>query len=172
MKPGTSQDDDVRSREWLRPIAWTTGQQQADRYDLSKTIEFIEYFQREDGTYELSMPIQFPMPYNMREAELEEYFGKEIASKITNGEGEVVSEVFNQKRLSGVDLKVGGEGMIAFCTTKLYLKAAKKALSEAVWSRGGGNSNAPVTMLMRSLTVSQREVGDLIDNYYAGYKLK
>lgn len=106
-------------------IAWTTGQQQADRYDLSKTIEYIEYFQREDGTYELSMPIEFPMPYNMREAELEEYFGKEIASKITNGEGEVVSEALNQKKLSGVDLKVGGEGMIAFYD-RIVPKAAKK----------------------------------------------
>ena len=41
-KPGTPQDDDVRSREWLRPYCMDTGEQQADRYDLSKQVDKIK----------------------------------------------------------------------------------------------------------------------------------
>ena len=34
-------------------IAWTTGEQQNDRYDLSKQVDYIDVFTNDDGTYEI-----------------------------------------------------------------------------------------------------------------------
>ena len=86
-------------------VAWTTGEQQAERYDLSKVVESIDYRMDTDGTilidtygshgYQIeSVPTQFK-----NEAEIAEVFGKEIANTIVlnlNAQQEKV-EALNQK---------------------------------------------------------------------------
>jgi len=101
-------------KEGADKIAWTNGEQQNDRYDLSKQIQSLEYGKRDDGTYDLryiengarntdwkSLGKQIP------ENKLEDYVGKDIAQKIINKEG-------GGRFLHGVDLKVGGSGMKGF----------------------------------------------------------
>lgn len=90
-------------------IAWTNGEQQADRYDLSKQVNEILY--RKDGENNYYINIKLPgnnlvAKNNQTQHDLENLVGKEVASKIINGEKE--------GKLSGLDLKVGGEGMKAF----------------------------------------------------------
>lgn len=108
----------------METIAWTTGEQQNDRYNLSKQVDEITYSKRGDGTYQISASkdeIQV-FSYRTTEDKLEDYVGKEIARKIIDGEGEVLSAGSKEegtymelgKVLSGVDLKVGGKGMKAF----------------------------------------------------------
>lgn len=102
-------------------IAWTTGEQQAERYDLSKQIDFIEYHERPDGTYDIDVfkdgqdvtPAQ--MQFGLAKEDIQKYLGKDIAEKISKGEG-VKQDVplINVKRLEGENLKVGGEGMRGF----------------------------------------------------------
>lgn len=89
-------------------IAWTTGEQQADRYNLSKQVDRI-VIDEENGQYSI-----MAVPKGEQELEniatatkenLSDYVGKEIALKAINeGGGD----------FRGDDLKVGGEGMRAF----------------------------------------------------------
>lgn len=93
-------------------IAWTTGEQQANRYDLSKQASSIEALRNDDGTYSLiAMPTfggrSISMGRSIEDGKLADYVGKDLADKIRQqGQGE--------HTYTGLDLKVGGEGMIGF----------------------------------------------------------
>jgi hypothetical protein len=129
-------------------VTWTTGEQQAERYDLSKQVDRISY-EVDKNTKEGRFPIKvFVYPKNgdlpivkkpQNENELSDFVGKEIASKIVKNEGEfglINNNGF--KALSGLDIKVGGEGMKGFYDqilptwTNKYLKkfGAKTGTSE------------------------------------------
>jgi hypothetical protein len=109
-------------------VAFTTGEQNAERYDLSKQIDRVDYNKNDDGTYNLSAIKDGREVFSkedMSEGDLEETIGKEVAKKIAAGEGRAAtedvdrwepedSEPVEMKSLSGLDLKVGGEGMHAF----------------------------------------------------------
>ncbi|MGC1547994.1 MAG: PLxRFG domain-containing protein, partial [Rhodanobacter sp.] len=105
-------------------IAWTTGDQQAARYDLSKQVDSILHSKNADGTYKVSAVVNHygnMLGERIPEDELENHVGKEVAKKIVAGEGArtAVSTPMDEpqrymNQLSGVDLKVGGEGMKAF----------------------------------------------------------
>ena len=112
-------------------IAWTTGEQQAERYDLSKQIDGIVYYKSGQDTYQVAIEkdgkdiTPREMEVGLAENDLSKYVGKDLAKKIINGEGELTEkssltpyfptdEVRAIKRLSGLDLKVGGEGMKGF----------------------------------------------------------
>ena len=106
-------------------IAWTTGEQQNERYDLSKQVDEITYSKYPDGTYQFSGSKNNNQIFNYQripESKLEDYVGKEVAKKIIDGEGDVMSYGNKEegtygelgKTLSGVDLKVGGKGMKGF----------------------------------------------------------
>ena len=96
-------------------IAITPGQQQADRYDLSKHVQNIYHSANADGTFHASVLSprgqvlweDFRAPPEKIEATL----GKDIAHKIVNGVGE---EENGMRRLDPEDMKVGGEGMKGF----------------------------------------------------------
>jgi hypothetical protein len=102
-------------------LAWTTGEQQNQRYDLSKQVDYIEYKKNDNGTYTLFAD---KGGYNMlannpeiKPNELESFVGKDIADKILNNLGEDVpssQKDYADKILRGQDLKVGGKGMKAF----------------------------------------------------------
>ncbi|MFA5154642.1 MAG: hypothetical protein WC554_19005, partial [Clostridia bacterium] len=111
-------------------IAWTTGEQQAERYDLSKQLDRIEYepaFVNDGSGKEIPGLYEF-IAYDkngkqvIREDEIdlnriEELAGKEIAQRIKNDVGESMKEerpYRDWRKLTGLDLKVGGEGMKSF----------------------------------------------------------
>lgn len=105
-------------------LAWTTGEQQAERYDLSKQVDKISYVPFH-GKYIVTAfkdgrGIPFEDGKAIDAAKLEDYVGKEIAKKIVDGDGTEVNYGANNepqkiyKELSGVNLKVGGEGMKGF----------------------------------------------------------
>lgn len=105
-------------------VAWTTGEQQAERYDLSKQIDEIKYYQHDAGTFFVNV---FKNGRSIQSFEhqtaddLENLLGKSIAEKMLKKEGEVevVESRFTDASrewhsLSGLDLQVGGEGMKGF----------------------------------------------------------
>lgn len=102
-------------------IAWTNGEQQATRYDLSEQIDRVEYTKTSDGRYSLSLysfDDETPMTYSGKKAkELSRIVGKEIAEKIEKGEG--TTNKLKRKVLSNIDIRVGGEGMKAFYDERL-----------------------------------------------------
>ena len=105
-------------------VAWTTGEQQAERYDLSKQIGELAYW-RDGDQYGLSavdsrgdMLPQLDQA-TFSENDLEGVVGKEVALKIINDEGDEKSQYGfpdnpGVKYLRGAGLKVGGEGMKGF----------------------------------------------------------
>lgn len=108
-------------------IAFTTGAQQAARYDLSKQVKGLIYKQNDDGTYKVSaiMPDgpTRPLGWDIQAEKLDEFVGKDVAKKIIASEGNEVnlggpgsaSQPKDMwKGLSGIDLKIGGEGMAGF----------------------------------------------------------
>ena len=107
-------------------IAWTSGEMQADRYDLAHHLDSIKYKKNEEGTYGIyafdksgGTPIDND---SMTISEVENTLGKDMAQKISNEEGESSGpfKVFWPK-----DMKVGGEGMKAFYDNIIPAQANK-----------------------------------------------
>jgi hypothetical protein len=105
-------------------IAFTTGEQQAERYDLSKQIDRIQYDDYGDDQYWVRAIKDGDVVLHEDNVDIKrvsDLFGKEIADKIAASEGKSVMDEdgMKLKSLSGLDLKVGGEGMKGFYDTML-----------------------------------------------------
>lgn len=110
----------MAAEEGYSSVAWTTGEQQAERYDLSKQIDRVEYTPKPSATgdtlYELDVydkkgsPVMREHAYSIDQ--IESAIGKELAKKIANDE--YTSKRDRKRLISGLDLKVGGEGMTGF----------------------------------------------------------
>lgn len=116
-------------------IAFANGQQNADLYDLSKQVEYINYRKVGDDKYQLeivsSNGTEVALPKDAYAAdELEDVVGKEIAQKIVNDEGERNGQ---RRTLRDMDLKVGGEGMRYF-----YDSLVPSVANEVLKKLGGG----------------------------------
>lgn len=106
-------------------IGWTTGEQQAARYDLSKQIDKLYWYPSEDGkgTLIASSKEQGDIINKQIAAnEIGDYVGKEIAKRLLDAKPTAASQARAEQmtkggakdvphRLSGVDLKIGGEGL-------------------------------------------------------------
>lgn len=108
-------------------VAWTTGEQQSDRYNLAKTVDSISWDKNADGNYDLFIQKDGrgvstgANTENLTPAELSSVVGKDAAEKII-GRGD-------SGELTGLDLKVGGHGMRGFYDSilpKAVNKWAKK----------------------------------------------
>jgi hypothetical protein len=117
----------MASQEGFDRVAWVTGEQSADRYDLSKSVDDIRYIKNEDGSFQINAFQRGGNVFsknNMNEQDISDTLGKEIAEKIVNGVGEKIE---NETSISGEGLKVGGEGMKAFYNSILPKVAKKEA---------------------------------------------
>jgi hypothetical protein len=103
-------------------LSWTSGDMQAERYDLSKHIDDLEAWKHDDGTYSLRATKGKKVVISessIAEGKLEAMVGKDLAQKIINEEGMKPSSTYTQRangelgsmKYSGLDLKVGGEGL-------------------------------------------------------------
>lgn len=144
-------------------IAWTTGEQQAARYDLSKQVQAIGYRANPDGTYTLSTwPLNSTARTNWttvaasipRNA-LEDHVGKEIAKRITDGEGRAEG---GRMVLDGKNLSVGGSGMRSF-----YDKMLPAELANYVKRWGGKVSTTTIAQNREGGTRVDDGAGGMID---------
>ena len=119
-------------------IGWTTGARQADRYDLSTKLHSIAYTPLANGNFDIQARAKgsggpgaepFWAQENANLAQVEEYLGKELAEKIAGGGG---FRNGNALYLEGLDLKVGGQGMVGF-----YDKILPKAVNR--WAKKFGS---------------------------------
>jgi hypothetical protein len=88
-------------------VALPTGARVADRFDLSKQVDSIAWEKNPDGTYTITPEKDgnnLTAPQTATKEKLAGIIGKDVANKIT-------SSTDNDGYLSGLDLKVGGEGM-------------------------------------------------------------
>ncbi len=102
-------------------LAWTTGEQQAERYDLSKQVEAVLYKKTADGEFDIKATSNEGrlITIGVHPAErLADVVGKELADKIIAGHetagGPKMAGGGTTKIITGLDLKIGGEGMKGF----------------------------------------------------------
>ena len=104
-------------------IAWTTGEQQNERYDLSEQVDSINPLVNADGTYDLEIykdGKRLKTIEGVPENNVQDYVGKEVAQKIIEdgkfwkNEARKANDSIQLKKLSGLDLQVGGSGMKGF----------------------------------------------------------
>lgn len=96
-------------------VSWTPGAMQAGRYDLSKQISKVEATKTSNGNYALTATDNSGRQVTdgvYAYDELPEVVGKDLAQKIINEVQPGPSEGRrHNKTYSGLDLKVGGEGL-------------------------------------------------------------
>ncbi|OXE35263.1 MAG: hypothetical protein CGW95_15025 [Phenylobacterium zucineum] len=116
-------------------VAFVNGDQSADRYDLSKQVDSIYITKLKKGGFEFTARQDGRELYSRQHvadaAALEAAVGKELAQKAD------AQELDTGKAYSGLDLKVGGEGMKAFYN-QIVPAAAKKLVAKL----GGGKLGA------------------------------
>jgi hypothetical protein len=137
-------------------VAWTTGEQQAERYDLSKHVSLMSTMkQPQQGGYlvYLQGADGYPLFRNrdgwsengqktMTAKEIEDTLGKDVAKKATEGADAIAGRVTSDPSkhwfdLREKDLKVGGEGMRAF-----YDKIVPNVANDVLKKVGGGRVGA------------------------------
>ena len=97
-------------------IGWTTGQQQADRYDLSKQLNSIRYDPINTNLKAYDKNDNLVINKGVTKDELEDNIGKDATRKLFEKENTHINKFGNAylHTLEGIDLKVGGEGMKGF----------------------------------------------------------
>jgi diguanylate cyclase (GGDEF)-like protein len=113
-------------------VAWDTGEQQADRYNLAHQLQKITAIKRGD-TFQILGIGTDGQSHNFGDhtvAELPNVVGKELAEKIANQE--MPNEVY-----AGNDLKIGGEGMKGY-----YDQIVPQVANEILKKVGGGKTGS------------------------------
>lgn len=86
-------------------ISWTTGEQQAERYDLSKQVDMIQAKKEVGGYYiQAKRGTTVPIDKTVHDNQLEGFVGKDLAKKIREKAVE-----HKWTKFEGEDLTVGGE---------------------------------------------------------------
>lgn len=104
----------MAAEKGYQKVAWTTGEMQAERYDLSKQVDSVRTLMEPNGTYKVDVSKDGGTVLHengVSPQRLEDLIGKELAQKIVNYHQEKPEGLGN---FSGLDLKVGGEGMKGF----------------------------------------------------------
>ena len=96
-------------------VAWATGEQSADLYSLEKQVDAVNVRRNGAGEYVVTIEKEGEDIAGGRKFDSEEglsgFIGKDLANKIVSDNLEVGGKF---KTYSGLDLKVGGEGMRGF----------------------------------------------------------
>ena len=135
-------------------VAWTTGKQQAERYDMSKLVDEINTIRISDGRYEVEGVRNGKRIFGeyYAESELSEVVGKELAEKIVSGD--------DYQSFHGDDLRIGGHGMEGFYDQMLprfmdkYGKKWGVKTGDVVLSKLGDNG---ITMHSVDVTPEMKE---------------
>lgn len=119
---------DIAAKGDYDAIAFTTGKQQAARYNLSKQIDALDLIPAKEGDKQFVLQAWKDGRNVVRKAinedELADYVGKEVAEKLLAQEPKGLHRpegiahgnpnVFEGRELTGLDLETGGEGMKGF----------------------------------------------------------
>lgn len=99
------------AEEGKEAVGWTTGKQQAERYNLRKHVEHLSLERLDDGKYGLIGTDRFGGNPYVRKLALEELpnvVGKEAAALLTEGEAGEALRTTGHSKVSGKQLEFGG----------------------------------------------------------------
>lgn len=99
-------------------LGWTTGEQQSERYDLSKQLDKVVWNKDAQVLTGFKQGDTVIHQKNVTEANLASYVGKDAAEKLSK-EDATRTTPQDIRSIQGVDLKVGGEGMKGFYDKEL-----------------------------------------------------
>lgn len=159
-------------------VAWTTGEQQNDRYDLSKTVDSISYSHNNGNLVAMKDGKVAIKEDKVPKDKLDDYVGKDVAQRLIDTKPEDDGFV----TLEGNDLKVGGSGMKGFydniivkyankfgkkfgaSVTKTEIDTGKTKKTKPDWTTAD-NSTVPdvegvVSVHSMDITPSMREAAD------------
>ena len=102
-------------------LSWDTGDTNAQRYDLSKKISSVSYKDGKLVAYSKDDPGRDVINEKVPPEKLADYVGKDVAEKLVAAP----QDAAGFKTLSGLELRVGGEGMKAFYDKMLPAAANK-----------------------------------------------
>lgn len=128
-------------------VAFVTGEQSAERYDLSKQVDSVTY--SDEGVLRAFQGRKAVITRNAKPEELTDLIGKEAADRLMKRPSED-----GYRTLSGEQLKVGGEGMKAF-----YDRIVPSVLKDVLRKVGGGQVGE-VTIGSSRLKVQEALGGD------------
>lgn len=127
----------MAAEEGYDQVAWTTGEQQAERYDLSKHVDELLYNSKTGGLVGNKGGNRVIEQSGVTPEKLSNFVGKDAADKLL-ADTSLVEPVKGASpypdanliansahRISGLDLKVGGEGMKAYYD-RIVPKAAER----------------------------------------------
>ena len=136
-------------------VAFVNGRQSADRYDLSKQVKRLSWQQNEGILTAETIDGGFrEIARGITKDQLGDYVGKDVAQKLTKQLPFYVDGLTVQQ-LSGVDLKVGGEGMIAF-----YDKIVPNTVKDLL-KKFGGDKLETVNISERKAIRPEKETDEL-----------
>lgn len=104
-------------------ISWTPGAKQAERYDLSKHIDEINWNPKTNNLMAFGKDDKKIINEIVSKEKLSDFIGKEAAEKIVNTKLKAYGAGDKLHTLKNVDLKIGGEGMKTFYDKMLVDKA-------------------------------------------------
>ena len=136
-------------------IGWTSGETQAERYDLSKQVDWISVtHNKAEDTYAVAAGRgneSVLAQADLSEEKVSSLIGKELAQKAIQ---ETRTEGKTRSIFKGEDLKVGGEGMKGF-----YDKMLPNEIGKYVKQWGGKVENGKI----EGIPGGPREMGDVLD---------
>lgn len=109
-------------------IAWTPGEQQTARYDLSRHVSDVAIYGRGDDLKLSATDLRNNRIIDSRpttRAGLADLIGKEVADRLLSQPEPDPNNPYGFRALHGVDLKVGGEGMRGFYDRMLPNEVSK-----------------------------------------------
>jgi hypothetical protein len=100
-------------------VAFTTGKQQAERYNLAKYVDSVLYNETDKTLIAYNDKGNAVIQKSgIKPEDLEDYIGKDAAKKLVEKDYEPITmkgaENIKIKRLENADLEIGGEGMKGF----------------------------------------------------------
>lgn len=108
----------LAAEEGFDKVAWTTGEQQAERYNIAKVVSHIECEKvGKNGNKGFSMGLDYKFivdPNGIVVSSKDEYIGKSIADIVGKPLANKMLEMQEGDTISGDGLRIGGEGMKGF----------------------------------------------------------
>ena len=108
----------LAAEEGFDKVAWTTGEQQAQRYDMSKVVSHIACDKvGKNGNKSFSMGLDYKFivdPNGIVVSSKDEYVGKSLADIVGKTLANKMLEMQEGDTISGDGLRIGGEGMKGF----------------------------------------------------------
>ena len=156
-------------------IAWTPGEVQNERYDLSKQISRVVYnpTSRQLFAYDLNDPTNAVIKETgVTPEKLEDYLGKDVAKRLVEDQNAQKNEngAVLKYELKGQELKIGGEGMKGFYdkilknyATKFGKKyGSKVGVIDVITYKGSGENINELSELLSSSNVDGEKI-DVVD---------